>query len=45
MCEQVKLKIHIFYEHMTLAWINMIDKHHTKVMKCNTQILELINFK
>jgi hypothetical protein len=33
-CEsKLNLKLNISYEHKAIAWINMIDKHHTKVMK------------
>jgi hypothetical protein len=33
MWEQVNLKLKIFCEHKAMLWINMIEKHHTKVME------------
>jgi hypothetical protein len=33
-CEsKLNLKLNIFYEHMVIVWINMIEKHHIKVME------------
>jgi hypothetical protein len=33
-CEsKLNLKLNIFYEHMDIVWINMIDQHLTKVME------------
>jgi hypothetical protein len=30
---KLNLKLNIFYEHMAIVWINMIEQHYTKVME------------
>jgi hypothetical protein len=33
-CEsKLNVKLNIFYEHMAIVWINMIEEHHNKVME------------
>jgi hypothetical protein len=33
-CESnLNLKLNIFYEHMAIVWINIIEQHHNKVME------------